>query len=330
MMSIIYVLLAFLPSFLQRPIRNMLGARIQRGARVSALSFVAVRDLQMGPGARIGPLVAIKAKTFVMGPDARIGALCRFKVREVRIGRDGRFDPMVLVNCDYGPRSKLEVGRSARVFSFSVLEPSEGIYIGDQTGLGGQCLIFCHGSWPNYFEGAPYSRGPVRLEDQVWIPWRVMILPNAVIGSGAVIGAHSMVRGRVPPGSLYSGVPARLVLESVWTAIEDPAEKERRLQEAVESFHAFHEGNLRETIRIVPLSEFQQAPDFAHETVAYAFETPDAEAVHNALARAGTVVMDLQGLNIIGGPGRSARLLSDHLATFGVRLSTLRRGESWQ
>jgi acetyltransferase-like isoleucine patch superfamily enzyme len=284
----------------------------------------------MGPGARIGPLVAIKAKTFVMGPDARIGALCRFKVREVTIGRDGRFDPMVLVNCDFGPRSKLEVGRAARVFSFSILEPSEGIYIGDQTGLGGQCLVFCHGSWPNYFEGAPYSRGPVRLEDRVWIPWRVMILPNAVIGSGAVIGAHSMVRGRVPPGALYSGVPARLVLEEVWTAIDDPAEKERRLQEAIESFHAFHEGELRPSIRIVPLSELGQAPDFAHETVAYAFQAPEAESVQAALAHPRTVVMDLAGLNVLGSPGRCTRLLSDHLATFGVRLSTIRPGEPWK
>src|SRR5207253_49404 len=114
--------------------------------------------------------------------NARIRPLSMIKVRRLELGRDARFDPMVLVNSDMGPRSRLTLGRSARIFSFSVIEPSEGVDIGDQAGLGGHTLIFCHGSWPNYLEGAPYARGPVRIGAQVWIPWRVMILPNADIG----------------------------------------------------------------------------------------------------------------------------------------------------
>lgn len=325
-MTLLYLLLGLLPSFLQRPLRNLIGATIARGARVSAFSFVTVRDLRMEKGARIGPFVRIKARTFVMGRNARIRPLSLFKVRHVEIGRDSVVDPCVLVNCDYGPRSRLELGRSVRVFSFSVIEPSEGVYVGDQTGLGGQTLIFCHGSWPNYLEGAPYSRGPVRLGEEVWIPWRVMILPNVEIGSGAVIGAHSLVRGKVPPRALYSGVPAKLVFENVWTPSDDEAEKERRLMEAVESFHAFHEERLRQRVDIARLEEGTTPTGSGKERVLYSFQGIDRAQAEAVGAGKGVTVLDLAGLRAVVG-GEAGELLRQHLATFGVRISPVEMGE---
>jgi len=319
-MKLVYLLLGLLPSFLQRPLRNLLGARIEPGARVSWLSFVTVGDLRMEKGARIGAFVRIEARTFVMGRNARIRPLCLFKVRHVEMGRDALVDPFVLVNCDYGPRSRLELGRAVRVFSFSVIEPSEGVYVGDQTGLGGQCLIFCHGSWPSYLDGAPYSRGPVRIGEEVWIPWRVMILPNVEIGSGAVIGAHSLVRGNVPPRSLYSGVPAKLVFENVWTPTDDVEEKERRLLEAVESFHDFHEGRLRERVEVTRLGDAGERGSSGRERILYAFEEVDRERAEAVGAGKGVTVLDLKLLRAVVG-GEAGSLLLRHLATFGVRLS---------
>ncbi len=193
--------------------------------------------------------------------------------------------------------------------------------VGDQTGLGGQCLIFCHGSWPNYLEGAPYSRGPVRLGEQVWIPWRVMILPNVEIGSGAVIGAHSLVRGNVPAHSLYSGVPARLVVENVWTAIDDVGEKESRLMNAVETFHTFHEEQFRGQVDVVPL-DTASAPfrPTSGETVFYSFGAVGRSEVDCAVAIDGGSVVDLGELRCLV-RGRAGQRFVDHLATYGVRLS---------
>jgi acetyltransferase-like isoleucine patch superfamily enzyme len=317
--TLVYLLIGLLPSFLQRPIRNALGATIESGARISPFTLITVKDLRMARGARIGAFVRIKATTIVMERNARIRSLSMFKVRHLQLGRDSLIDPMVLVNSDFGPRSRLECGRHVRIFSFSVIEPSEGVYIGDQTGLGGHTLIFCHGSWPNYLEGAPYARGPVRLADQVWIPWRVMILPNAEIGSGAIIGAHSLVRGKVPARSLYSGVPAKLIAENVWTPIESDVERERRLQEAVESFHLFHEGRLRGKIDILPIAQMDAArPEM--ETVLYSFSEIERGAALKATANRQNTVIDLKRLlTRTGGP--LGRQFVHHLATFGVRLS---------
>lgn len=324
-MSFFYLLLGLLPSFLQRPIRNALGARIERGAHIAPLTLVTVKDLRMAPGARIGPLVRIKAQTMVMGRNARIRPVTMIKVRNVELGRDALVDPMVLINCDYGPRSRFELGRASRVMSFSVIEPSEGVFIGEQTGVGGQCLIFCHGSWPNYLEGAPYARGPVHLGDQVWIPWRVMILPNSEIGSCAIIGAHSLVRGKVPPRALSSGVPARLVKEDVWTPIDDQAEKERRMAEIVESFHREQEERSRGRLEVFPLASarFDAA---APELVVYSYAPIGRAEAAAAHGRHGVTVIDLARLFVLPG-GPLGHEFVHHLERFGIRLSAADESE---
>ena len=49
------------------------------------------------------------------------------------------------------------------------------------------------------------SKGPVIIEDDVWIGYGVIILSGTKIGKGAVIGAGSVVSGEVPPYSIFAG-----------------------------------------------------------------------------------------------------------------------------
>lgn len=53
--------------------------------------------------------------------------------------------------------------------------------------------------------------GPVVIEDCVWIGSRVVILPGVRIGSGAVIGAGSIVTRNIPPRCVVAGNPARVL-----------------------------------------------------------------------------------------------------------------------
>lgn len=41
----------------------------------------------------------------------------------------------------------------------------------------------------------------------VWIGYGAMVLPGAEIGNGAIIGAHAVVRGKVPPYAIVTGNP---------------------------------------------------------------------------------------------------------------------------
>ncbi len=55
------------------------------------------------------------------------------------------------------------------------------------------------------------SKGPIVVEDDVWIGTDSLILSNVRIGKGAVIGAGSVVSKDVPPYAIVVGNPARVV-----------------------------------------------------------------------------------------------------------------------
>ncbi|MEW6442093.1 MAG: acyltransferase [bacterium] len=55
------------------------------------------------------------------------------------------------------------------------------------------------------------KNAPVRIEDDVWIGERAIILKGVTIGSGAVVGAGAVVTKSVPAGTLVAGNPARVI-----------------------------------------------------------------------------------------------------------------------
>lgn len=66
----------------------------------------------------------------------------------------------------------------------------------------------------------------IRIGDHVWIAKRVLILKGADIGDGAVVGAGSMVAGRLPAHALALGSPAKVVRENVvWARDMDETPK---------------------------------------------------------------------------------------------------------
>lgn len=56
-----------------------------------------------------------------------------------------------------------------------------------------------------------YSKGTVIIGDNVWTGKNVCIMPNVKIGSGAIIGANSVVTHNIPPYSVAVGSPAKVI-----------------------------------------------------------------------------------------------------------------------
>jgi maltose O-acetyltransferase len=52
---------------------------------------------------------------------------------------------------------------------------------------------------------------PVRIEDDVWIGARAIILPGLTIGKGSIIGAGAVITKDVPPYAICGGNPARVI-----------------------------------------------------------------------------------------------------------------------
>lgn len=55
------------------------------------------------------------------------------------------------------------------------------------------------------------SKGPVIIEDNVWIGEGVSILPNVTIGKNSIVGTNSVVTKSFAANSVIAGNPARLI-----------------------------------------------------------------------------------------------------------------------
>lgn len=58
---------------------------------------------------------------------------------------------------------------------------------------------------------ALYSKGPVVIQDNVWIGEGVVILPNVTIGANCVVGANSVVTKSFSANNVIAGNPARII-----------------------------------------------------------------------------------------------------------------------
>jgi acetyltransferase-like isoleucine patch superfamily enzyme len=56
------------------------------------------------------------------------------------------------------------------------------------------------------------TKGDVTIGNDVWIGTHSLLLSGTTIGDGAVIGAGSVVRGRIPPYAIAVGNPCRTVM----------------------------------------------------------------------------------------------------------------------
>lgn len=111
------------------------------------------------------------------------------------------------------------IGNNSAIGDNSHITAINSIIIGDNVLTGKRVLITdnAHGaSDPNLLEIAPnkrplYSKGPVVIEDNVWIGEKSTILPGVKIGYGAIIGANSVVTKDIPPYALVAGNPATVI-----------------------------------------------------------------------------------------------------------------------
>jgi galactoside O-acetyltransferase len=56
-----------------------------------------------------------------------------------------------------------------------------------------------------------HSGGKIVIEDDVWIAANAVVLPDVVIGKGAVVAAGAVVTSDVPPYQIVGGVPAKKI-----------------------------------------------------------------------------------------------------------------------
>lgn len=192
---------------------RLLRAEVRSGR--ARQKFVGCR---IHPTAEIGEEVHLGGGTQV-GRDVRISG-------EVSLGR-GSFvnGPSVITGTAEAP---VEIGSFCSIAGFCRIITSDHDVSHPTT--------FSTANGPySWLGSAGRSRGPVRIEADVWLGSHVVLLGGVTIGTGAVVAAGAVVTHDVEPFAIVGGVPARQigmrfdegrrreVLESQWWELDELA-----------------------------------------------------------------------------------------------------------
>jgi len=120
---------------------------------------------------------------------------------------------------DYKYEGKIEIGDNVTLNPNCQIVAIDKVIIGNNVLMASNVFISDHSHGDVNFmdiEIAPSlrkldSKGPIIIEDNVWIGQNVSILSNITIGRNAIIGANSVVTKNVPSYSVVVGSPAKVV-----------------------------------------------------------------------------------------------------------------------
>ena len=126
----------------------------------------------------------------------------------VQINRETNLEVLDGGAIKVGTRTSIQT----RCLLVSAVEP---IRIGPHVQIAPLCALFSydHGMAAGaLIEKQPlHSRGPIVIEEDVWLGVGVTVLSGVTIGRGAVIGAGSVVTSDIPKGAIAAGSPARVI-----------------------------------------------------------------------------------------------------------------------
>lgn len=110
---------------------------------------------------------------------------------------------------------RISIGKNTSVNEFVFINGYGGVSIGQDVLIGHRTSIVAdsHGfENPNIeIYKQPKSAKPINIGDDVFFGCNVTVLPGVNIGSGAVIGAGSVVTSNVPSMAIVAGNPARVI-----------------------------------------------------------------------------------------------------------------------
>ncbi len=208
------ILFGLLPSPLKKLVYRLRGYRIGKGVSIGIGSVIQGDDVELGANVSVGFFTIIRGRRIRIAAHVQIGALTYLDTPFLELGEGTKINEQVFVGGLQFPDSRLVVGRNCQIMQMTFINPTRSITIGDDSGIGGDCLLFGHSSWLSQFEGYPIEFDSIEIGKSVSLAWRVFVLPGTKILDGAVIGANSLVRGEIPARCLAVGFPARVVAKA--------------------------------------------------------------------------------------------------------------------
>lgn len=157
--------------------------------------------LQISP-----PLIYMGLNNVSIGKNFRAGE--RLKLRTFNYWEGKVYTPSIVIgdnvnietDCHISSINSIMIGNNVLIASF--------VYISDHT-HGNVNIPVTHFIPP--LQRPLYSKGPIIIEDDVWIGEKVSVMPGVHIGKGAIIGANSVVTKDIPDYAVAVGSPAKVI-----------------------------------------------------------------------------------------------------------------------
>lgn len=157
-----------------------------------------------------------KGSYFVTFPDELRLPSC------MSIGDGSRFGRHLLLRCydSAGYEPVIEIGDRVNVGDYSTISCCNKITIGSGVRMGRMVMVTdnAHGHTDsltelqmNPLDRPLVSKGPVVIDECVWIGERACIMPGVHIGRGAIVAAGAVVTKDVPAYALVGGTPAKVL-----------------------------------------------------------------------------------------------------------------------
>jgi tetrahydrodipicolinate N-acetyltransferase len=153
----------------------------------------------------------VQIEDYVIENDRRNSAIPLLDMKNI----NARIEPGVII------RDQVEIGDNAVIMMGASINIGavigEGTMIDMNAVLGGRATVGknCHIGAGTVLAGViePPSAKPVIVEDDVLIGANCVVLEGVTVGKGAVVGAGAIVTKDVPPYTVVTGAPARVIKE---------------------------------------------------------------------------------------------------------------------
>ena len=131
----------------------------------------------------------------------------------IKIGKGAEIKDYVIIRTYQG---LVVIGENTQLNPFTVIYGGNSIHIGNNVMIAPHCMIaagnhdYVQTDIPMRFAGT-VTKGPIVIEDNVWIGANCTITDGVRIGRDAVVAANSLVNKNVDPYAIVGGVPAKVI-----------------------------------------------------------------------------------------------------------------------
>lgn len=151
------------------------------------------------------PLYLRGGKYITIGSNFYSDIRVRIEAWDEHLGH--RFSPKVIIGDNVSINSDCHIGAINEIIIEDGVLIASKVYITDH--YHGEITSEAIELMPS--ERKLFSKGPVKIEKNVWIGEGVVILPNVTIGENSIIGANSVVTKNIPKNSVVGGNPTKII-----------------------------------------------------------------------------------------------------------------------